>query len=192
MKKSSIKKTIISLFTCVASVFTFQTVNAEGTSNMIINNVQGDNVTTTYTYKISITDVSGAVKYTIDGKEGYAVFDAKGNATISVNSNSTLTLYDIPNGKSYTVEQTSKNAGYVTKVAGELKTKTSGTTSSNNSNITFTNSKEDGTSTDIKQDENKKQENPTTADPIVIALTALTVAVLGTIALRKMKVKRYE
>lgn len=184
MKKSITNKVFMTMFTLIVTIFTVGVVNAEGTTNLTVNNIQTDNASGTYTYKITVEDVSGAIKYSIDGKEGYAVFDAKGNASLTVNSNSTITLYDLPLNKNYTVEQTSAKSGYKTLVNNVETTITKGVTSPTNS-VSFTNQ-----STDEKTTVDTK--NPVTADPVIIALAVLLVAGAGFIALKKLKVRRYQ
>lgn len=184
MKKSIKNKIIMTMFTLIMAIFTIGTVKAEGTTNLTVNNIQTDNASGTYTYKITIADVSGAIKYSIDGKEGYAVFDAKGNASLTVNSNSTITLYDLPLNKNYTIEQTSSKNGYKTLVNNIETNVTKGVTSPTN-NISFTNqSEDDKTTTETK--------NPVTADPVIIAVAVLIIAGAGFIALKKLKVRRYQ
>ena len=188
MKKSILKSIKMSMFTLAIMLLTIITVNADATTNLTINNIQTDNKANSYSYKIYVEGLSGAVRYSIDGKEGYAVFDAKGNATITVNSNSTITLYEVPINKNYTVEQATQKTGYKVLVNNEETTKANGATSPTTS-VSFTNKSIDE-STPAK--EQKEEKNPVTADPIVIAVVALVIAVAGFIALKNLKVRRYE
>lgn len=143
-----------------------------------IRNVQTDNENVTYTYNVIIRDIVGAIKYTIDGEEAYAVFSSKGEATFNLNSNQTLIIYDIPYNTYYSIEQVTNNK-YVTSVNNKKQNIMEGVTVQNNI-ITF-----DNTSKVVNA-------NPNTADYSIVYIASGILSFIALIVLIKtIKVKRF-
>lgn len=99
-------------------------------SNIKIENQQNDNLKNTYIYKITIEDIEGAIKYTVNNNTFYAIFNAKNESKIQLNSNETIIIYDIPFNKKINIEQDSID-NYVTTVNGKSTNKYIGTVSNN-------------------------------------------------------------
>ncbi len=148
------------------------------TGKLEIDNVDKTGKKNSYSYAVQISSLSGAIKYTVNGVENYKVFNARGEATFSVNSNDKLVILDIPVGASYTVTQST--TADVSTSANNQNTKTTSGTTKSSEIITFTNSSNSVVS-----------KNPNTEDNVWIYgifLVSLGVLIL---ALTKVKTKKY-
>lgn len=158
--------------------------NTEVKYNLKIDNFQNDDQDIIYSYKITIPEISGAYKYSKNNEESYLIFTANGEAEITLNSNSSLTIYDLPEGIKYKIEQiTDISEKYTTKVDEKESTIIEGTISETN-NIKFSNE------TIISEEPVKK--NPFTSDNHYLALFVFIYAVIISIIATRIKVKRFE
>lgn len=154
-------------------------VNEEVSKTSIeIINYQNDQQKEKYTYNITIRDVTGATRYSVDGVESYAVFSSNGEATITINSNQKIIIYDIPYNTYYSIEQAS-NSKYVTSVDNKNQNIIEGVTAQNNI-VTFNNT-------------NKVvSANPSTADYSIMYIVSAILSLIALIVLIKtVKVKRF-
>lgn len=158
--------------------------NTEVKYNLQIDNFQNDEQDIIYSYKITIPEISGAYKYSKNNEESYLIFAANGEAEITLNSNSSLTIYDLPEGIKYKIEQiTDVSEKYTTKVDEKESAIVEGTISETN-NIKFSNE------TIISEEPVKK--NPFTSDNHYLALFVFVYAIIITIIATRIKVKRFE
>ena len=153
-----------------------------------IKNYQNDNNKLEYIYKLKITGISGAYKYKYKDKESYMVFTANGESQITLESNESITIYDLPENAEYEIEQiTNVSDTYKTQIDGEYKTKITGTITQNTSIVEFDNQ---ALKENIKP--NHKVENPYTKDSyyfiILIACFALIIVSIS----KKYKMKRFD
>lgn len=152
---------------------------------LVINNVQNDNKALAYTYKIVINDVSGAYRYKYNDTQKYIIFSANGEAEITINSNESITIYDLPKGAGYIIEQTGGNSSKYTITANSVVgTKSSGVIG-DNSRVTFENK------VPVK-DGNKNPNNPYTADIYTLGIILFVIATIIFIAIRHIKINRFE
>jgi len=172
-------------------------------SPLIIKNVQNNTEVINYTYKIKIDEVYGSFQYTCAGKDGYLVFSANGEAEFSMNSNETMTIYELPNEVEFAIEQyNTTELLYKTSVNGMAGTRIVDTISLE-TYVTFANvyseDKENyivppysGIIDSNGQENKKNEENPVTGDSLyyVVILVTLFIGIL--FSLSKMKIKRYE
>lgn len=159
--------------------------SAEMLSPLIIKNTQNDDEEITYNYKIKISEISGAYRYTYNGKESYLVFSANGEAQVSLKSNESITIYDLPNEVSYSVEQTNNVSDKYTTTANNV----SGTSIEGTISLETTALFENKTII-VPTKPNK---NPyTSSKPILIFgfICLTSMAILYRI--RKIKIKRFE
>ena len=158
--------------------------NTEIKYNLTINNTQNDEKNLVYSYKITIPSISGAYKYTKGTEESYLIFTANGEAEITLNSNDTLVIYDLPEGTTYKVEQTTDVSDKYTTKVGEENTTTIEGTINETSTIEFKNET-------IIQDEPVKK-NPFTSDNHYLVLFVSIYAIILVIIGLKLKIKRFD
>lgn len=151
--------------------------------NLTIVNTQNDSKVLSYTYKITMTDISGAYRYTINDTEKYVVFNARGEATITINSNEKIIIYDLPSGTKYTIEQTGGDSSYTKKANNVVGTKATGTINKNTT-ITYSNT--------VPVKDTNPSHNPNTADTYTLGIILFSIALVIFIAIRYIKIKRYE
>lgn len=151
--------------------------------NLTIVNTQNDTKVLSYTYKITIPDISGAYRYTINDKEKYVVFNARGEATITINSNEKIIIYDIPSGTKYTIEQTGGDSSYTKKANNVVGTKATGTINKDTT-VTYSNT--------VPVKEPNPSHNPNTADTYTLGFILFAIALVIFIAIRYIKIKRFE
>lgn len=158
--------------------------NTEVKYNLTIKNSQNDENDLIYSYKITIPTISGAYKYSKNNEESYLIFTANGAAELTLNSNDTLVLYDLPDGTNYKVEQiTDVTDKYTTRIGEEQTTIIEGTISETNT-IEFTNE------TIIQKEPVKK--NPFTSDNHYLVLFVCLYAIILVLIATKLKIKRFE
>ena len=143
-----------------------------------IDNVDQTGKNNSYVYNVQITTLSGAVKYTVNGVENYKVFNARGEASFSINANDKLVILDVPVGVNYTVTQTTTGTAE-TSVNNQKTTTSSGTTKPAEI-ITFTN-------TGAKE----VSKNPNTVDNVWIYGIFLAAIGILILVLTKVKTKQY-
>lgn len=154
----------------------------DNSTTIIIKNVQSEETSTVieYVYHIKITDVAGSILYNYNGLEDYLKFSPTGEATFTLKSNESITLFDISKDLAYSIEQ-STNDNYKTVVSGDSTNIFTGITSEENV-VEFKN-----TSTIVVT------KNPETADNKVLLLVSVdALLVFLFVVLRKTKVQRYE
>lgn len=161
-------------------------------SPLIITNYQNDDEIVNYTYNLKIDGIFGAYKYKKNDKEGYIVFSANGEATIKLDSNESITIYDVPNEIEYFIEQvTNVSDKYTTKINDVTGTSGVGIVSLE-THITI----ENNTIIEYpKKDEEKPiivEKNPVTGDNFYYILIIFTTMIGMLFTLSKIKVKRFE
>lgn len=150
---------------------------ASKTSTITIKNIQNDNNEQRYTYTIKIDGVAGVIKYDINGKEDYMVFNAKGETTLEVKSNDTISIYDVPFNSNYTITQNSID-DYKTQVNNISTYKYSSTTNDTNI-VEFKN-----TSTIVSN-------NPETSDNLIKYAIIATAILIFLYSLKQCKIKKF-
>ncbi len=161
----------------------FKGIGSTGT--LVIKNVQNDNKVMSYTYKIVISDVSGAYRYKYNDTQKYIIFSANGEAEITMNSNESITIYDLPKGAGYILEQVGGNSSKYTITANRVVgTKSSGIIG-DNSKVTFENK------IPVK-DGNKNPTNPYTADIYTLGIILFIITTIIFLAIRRIKINRFE
>lgn len=174
-------------------------------SPIIIRNLQNDDDKITYTYNLKIDGVYGAHKYQKNNKTGYIVFSANGETTFELDSNETLTIFDIPNEVEYTIEQVTKNSQkYITKINDVETYSATGTvfieTYIDIENNTIPNKTPvEKPPVETKPEEKPKpskptspEKNPITSDGVYLAIALFLATGLLLLSLFKLKVKRFE
>ncbi|MGN1372283.1 MAG: hypothetical protein ACI4XM_08425 [Candidatus Coprovivens sp.] len=158
--------------------------SADIKSNLVIKNLQNDDQELVYTYLLKIDNVVGAQLTIYKGIESYIIFAANGEVEITIDSNETLTVVDLPQGSNYSIEQiTDVSDKYNTTINKEEKTKYEGTLEEENI-VEFNN--------ETLKNEKPIKKNPTTSDKNSSMIIVLIYsAILITIAL-KLKVKKFE
>lgn len=158
--------------------------SADIKSNLVIKNLQNDEQELVYTYLLKIDNVVGAQLTIYKGIESYIIFAANGEVEITIDSNQTLTIVDLPQGSNYSIEQiTDVSDKYNTTINKEEKTKYEGTLEEENI-VEFNN--------ETLKNEKPIKKNPTTSDKNSSMIIVLIYsAILITIAL-KLKVKKFE
>ena len=151
-----------------------------------IRNYQNDNIKLEYIYKLKIDGISGTYKYKYKDKENYMVFTANGEAQIVLESNESITIYDVPDNSTYEIEQlTDVSDKYTTKIDNKENNKTTGTITST-SLVEFDNE----TIKEIVEPDHQ-EENPYTKDKHYLILLMSTVALVLILCARNLKVKRF-
>lgn len=154
-------------------------------ATLVISNLQNDNKKITYTYKIVISGVSGAYRYKYNDTQKYIIFSANGEAEITINSNESITIYDLPKGSGYMIEQSGGDSSKYTITANSVVgTKSSGVLGEN-SRVTFENK------VSVK-DGNKNPNNPYTADVYTLGIILFVIATIIFLAIRHIKINRFE
>ena len=143
--------------------------------DLTIVNEQNDSKQNTYTYEINISEISGSYKYTLNNKTSYLTFDANGNATITLNPNEIITIYELPDSQ-YKITQNINN-NYVTYINNN-KTHSITSNISKTNKVTFSNKIINVTS-------------PTTSTIPLNTITLITIILLILLILTKLKIKRY-
>ena len=176
-------------------------------SPLTITNIQNDNNTQEYTYKLKINEVRGAYRYTKNGEENYMLFAANGEASITLKSNESVTIYDLPNDTNYVITQQLNNK-YKTYINSVEMNVIEGVITIEN-NITFNNiaieftpsnpqekpdeSEEENKPNETEQEENKKpSKNPYTNDFIIAYFIILVISLVSLVIYSKIKVKKFE
>lgn len=152
-------------------------------TDLTITNYQNDDNVIVYSYKIIIEGAKGAYKYLKNEQENYLVFTAIGEAELTLQSNESITIYDLPDDAAYKIEQiTNVLDKYTTTIAGIQTTKYEGTLLSEN-NIEFKNN---------LQKDKVPNKNPITNDNLILAVIAFIYCILLLIASKKIKIQRFE
>ena len=174
---------------------------------LTIVNIQNDNNAQVYTYKLKIDEVRGAYRYTKNGEENYMLFAANGEASITLKSNESVTIYDLPNDTNYVITQQLNNK-YKTYINSVEMNVIEGVITIEN-NITFNNiaieftpsnpqekpdeSEEENKPNETEQEENKKpSKNPYTNDFIIAYFIILVISLVSLVIYSKIKVKKFE
>ena len=150
---------------------------ASKTSTITIKNIQNDNNEQRYTYTIKIDGVAGVIKYDINGKEDYMVFNAKGETTLEVKSNDTISIFDVPYNSNYTITQNSID-DYKTQVNNISTYKYSSTT--NDTNIV-----------EFKNTSTIVSDNPETSDNLIKYAIIATAILIFLYSLKQCKIKKF-
>lgn len=159
--------------------------SAEIVSPLTIKNTQNDDEQITYNYRIKISEISGAYKYTYNGKESYLVFSANGEAQITLNSNESITIYDLPSEVSYTIEQLNDVSDKYTTTTNDTASTIAEGTISLDTTVLFENK------TIIIP--TKPNKNPYTAARPMILFVFICFVSFGLLSkIRKIKIKRFE
>lgn len=157
--------------------------SAEIKSNLAIKNLQNDEQELVYTYKIKIDNIVGAQLATYKGEEFYIIFAANGETEVTVDSNETLTIIDVPQGSNYTIEQiTDVSDKYNTTINKQEITHYEGVIAEENI-VEFNNET-------IKQQTPVKK-NPYTSDNNNLKIIVLVYAAIIIIVALKFKIKRF-
>ncbi len=152
--------------------------------SLTITNIQNDKTNIEYKYYIKLNDVSGAYRISRRNEEKYLLFSSTGEVEITLNSNETITIYDLPGGTSYQIEQKGGNSSkYTIKANNIIGTKTNGILSKN-TKITFENK--------IPIKEKEETSNPYTADIYTLAIILFVITTIIFISIRQIKIKRFE
>ncbi len=180
---------------------------------LTIVNIQNDNNAQVYTYKLKIDEVRGAYRYTKNGEENYMLFAANGEASITLKSNESVTIYDLPDGANYVITQQLNNK-YKTYINSIEMNVIEGVVTAEN-NITFNNiaieftptnpqekpneseeenkTPEENKPNETEQEENKKpSKNPYTNDFVIAYLIILIVSLASLVIYTKIKIKKFE
>lgn len=157
------------------------------TANLEIRNEQNTVTDNTYTYKIYIEGLSGAVECMNNHKPEYLVFDAKGNTIAKIKNNTTLIIYDVEVGKNYKITQEPINGFKIEKnEVSSIVNENNNITSFNNVSIEDIQEK-----TVIEQPEEKEETNPETIDKIDIVIVSFIIITIILVSLKRIRVKRY-
>ena len=157
--------------------------SAEIKSNLVIKNLQNDEQELVYTYKIKIDNVVGAQLATYKDEEFYIIFAANGEAEVTVDSNETLTIKDIPQGANYTIEQiTDVSDKYNTTINEQEITHYEGVIAEEN--VVEFNNETIKSSTPVKK-------NPYTSDNNNLKVIVLVYAAIIIIVALKFRIKRF-
>lgn len=159
--------------------------SSELPTSLIIQNYQNDEEEITYTYTLKINDIEGAYRYKYNDKESYLVFSAKGESQITLKSNESLTIYDLPVNTNYLIEQINDVSDtYTTTTNNENKTSNEGTISYETI-VTFDNK------TILSKEEQSK--NPfTSSKPITIFVIMCFISLVIYTIIHKIKITRFE
>lgn len=159
--------------------------SSELPTSLTIQNYQNDEEEITYTYTLKINDIEGAYRYKYNDKESYLVFSAKGESQITLKSNESLTIYDLPVNTNYLIEQINDVSDtYTTTTNNENKTSNEGTISYETI-ITFDNK------TILSKEEPSK--NPfTSSKPITIFVIMCFISLVIYTIIHKIKITRFE
>lgn len=175
--------------------------NTENTStkdvtSFTITNVQDDKNIEEYKYNLRINNVKGVYNYKLGNEDGYIVFSANGEATITIKSNQVLIIYDIPLDSAYSITQSINNK-YKTYIGNSETNVIDGVVTSNN-NVTFNNNainksetKPEVENPSVKPNTNP-QTNPNTIDQVSFAVILLIASLISLIIFNRLKVKRFE
>ncbi len=160
--------------------------------SLVIMNYQDDDKEIKYVYQLKIDDIAGAFKYSYNGEDKYMVFTANGEAKVYIKSNESITIYDLPEGTHYYIEQLNViKDEYTTTVGEEEKTIIEGNIKKENI-IEFTNKK-----IVIEEQPEEKPEvvpdNPYTAAEEIIRMVLLfIIAAILIFTYKNYKIKRFE
>ena len=159
--------------------------SSELPTSLTIQNYQNDEEEITYTYTLKINDIEGAYRYKHNDKESYLVFSAKGESQITLKSNESLTIYDLPVNTNYLIEQINDVSDtYTTTTNNENKTSNEGTISYETI-VTFDNK------TILSKEEPSK--NPfTSSKPITIFVIMCFISLVIYTIIHKIKITRFE
>ncbi len=159
--------------------------SSELPTSLTIQNYQNDEEEITYTYTLKINDIEGAYRYKYNDKESYLVFSAKGESQITLKSNESLTIYDLPVNTNYLIEQINDVSDtYTTTTNNENKTSNEGTISYETI-VTFDNK------TILSKEEPSK--NPfTSSKPITIFVIMCFISLVIYTIIHKIKITRFE
>lgn len=159
--------------------------SSELPTSLTIQNYQNDEEEITYTYTLKINDIEGAYRYKYNDKESYLVFSAKGESQITLKSNESLTIYDLPVNTNYLIEQINDVSDtYTTTTNNENKTSNEGTISYETI-VTFDNK------TILSKEE--PSENPfTSSNPITIFVIMCFISLVIYTIIHKIKITRFE
>lgn len=154
-------------------------------SSLTIQNYQNDEEEIIYTYQLVFNDISGAYRYRYNNQENYLVFTANGQAQITLKSNESLTIYELPNNTNYTIKQVNDvSEKYTTTVNNENQNQIEGTISYDTT-ITFTNKT-------LIQDNDLNKNPYTSSKPIIIFFIMCLASIIIFLIIHKTYIRRYE
>lgn len=157
--------------------------NAEIKADLVIKNLQYDERELVYTYKLKVEGITGAQKAIYDGVEKYLIFAANGETEVTIESNKTITIVDLPLDTKYSVEQiTDVSDKYNTKTNKEEKTKIEDTIKEENV-VEFSNETIKST-TPVKK-------NPYTNDNTYLFVGLFIYAIILILVALRIKTKRF-
>lgn len=158
-------------------------------SPLEIKNLQNDDKSLLYTYKIKIEGISGAYRYEKNEKEGYMVFSANGEAQFILSSNDTYTIYDLPNEAVYSIEQTNIVSNEYTTTTNDENTTTATGIISLDNKVVFDNKT---IIKEIEEEPEEEKKNPITSDYIVLVTLLFILGLISLIIISSIKIKRFE
>jgi len=162
---------------------------------LTLKNYQNDDNVIVYTYNIKINEIQGAYRYTHYDKDNspirdnFLVFAANGEASIKLNSNESIVIYNLPTDVAFRIEQyATLGDNYTTKVGDSEKATYEGVISLDN-NVYFVNETTKKESVNIYEE---KEDNPTTADYHEKHILYLMISLSILLSIVSVKVKRFE
>lgn len=162
---------------------------------LTLKNYQNDDEIIVYTYNIKIDEIQGAYRYTLYDsgnnpvKESYLVFAANGEASIKLNSNESIIIYNLPTDVNYKIEQyATLGDRYTTKVANNITSSYEGVISLDN-NVYFVNETTKKQSVNIYEE---KEDNPPTTDYHEKHILVFMVSLSLLLTVISVRVKRFD
>ena len=150
-------------------------LDGNNTVNLTIKNTQDGNEVLTYVYRVKVSNVMGT--YFTSG-DSIVTFDSTGNAKINLNSNESITIYDLPTNETFSVSQEKKD-GYSLTVNNLNNSSIDGILSSNQM-------------VEFKNSNSSVKTNPRTLDNIQMVAVIFIGAIAGLAVLSMRKVRRFE
>ena len=147
-------------------------LDGNNTVNLTIKNTQDGSEVLTYVYRIKLSNVMGT--YFTSGDS----IDSTGSAKINLNSNESITIYDLPVNETFSVSQEKKD-GYSLTVNNLNNSSIDGILSSNQM-------------VEFKNSNSSVKTNPRTADNIHMIGIIFIGAIAGLAVLSMRKVRRFE
>lgn len=158
-------------------------LNVEVKADLVISNLQNDERELVYAYKVKIDGIKGAQLALYDNEEKYIIFTANGEAEITIESNKTMTIKDLPLGSNYSIEQiTDVSDKYNTKTNKEEKTSKEGKIEEENY-IEFSN--------ETIKTTTQASKNPFTSDNTYLFVGLLIYAIVLIIIAIRIKIKKF-
>ena len=150
-------------------------LDGNNTVNLTIKNTQDGSEVLTYVYLVKLSNVMGT--YFTSG-DNIVTFDSTGSAKINLNSNESITIYDLPVNETFSVSQEKKD-GYSLTVNNLNNSSIDGILSSNQM-------------VEFKNSNSSVKTNPRTADNIHMIGIIFIGAMAGLAVLSMRKVRRFE